>query len=89
MSFNPKVSFLENVKHGLIANNKTLQDMVQDIDSTLPSIKTRLYQIKEKKASITPLDKEIVKYLEANCRGFKAWEKASKFEHKPLIKNER
>ena len=80
MSFNPKVSFLENVKHGLIANNKTLQDMVQDIDSTLPSIKTRLYQIKEKKASITPLDKEIVKYLDTNCKGFKTWKKTSKFK---------
>lgn len=78
MAFNPKMAFLANVKHGLIENDKTLEDMASEMKKSLDSLKTRLYQINAKKACVTPLDKEIVEYLSANCKGFKAWAKANK-----------
>ncbi len=80
MAFNPKVPFLANVKHGLIENNKTLEDMASEMKKELTSLKTRLYQINAKKTCVTPLDKEIVEYLNTNCKGFKAWAKVQKIK---------
>lgn len=80
MAFNPKVAFFANVKHGLIENNKTLEDMASEMGKSLNSIKTRLYQINAKKTCVTPLDKEIVEYLNTNCKGFKAWAKVQKIK---------
>lgn len=82
MAFNQKVPFLANIKHGLIENDKTLEDMVKDIDSTLTSIKTRLYQINQTKTVVSPLDKFIAQYLANNCKGFKQWAKAHKIDIK-------
>ncbi|MFW9626756.1 MAG: hypothetical protein ACMV1K_08455 [Sulfurospirillum sp.] len=78
MAFNQKMAFLANVKHGLIENDKTLEDMASEMKKELTSLKTRLYQINAKKACVTPLDKEIMEYLNTNCKGFKAWAKANK-----------
>lgn len=78
MAFNHKLAFLANVKHGLIENDKTLEDMASEMKKSLDSLKTRLYQINAKKACVTPLDKEIVEYLNTNCKGFKAWAKVNK-----------
>jgi len=80
MAFNPKVAFFANVKHGLIENDKTLEDMANEMKKSLDSLKTRLYQINAKKTCVTPLDKEIVAYLNVNCKGFKAWAKAKKIK---------
>lgn len=80
MAFNPKQAFLANVKHGLIENDKTLEEMAEDMGKELSSIRTRLYQINLNKASVTPLDKEIVIYLNVNCKGFKAWAKVKKIK---------
>ncbi|MDD2826961.1 MAG: hypothetical protein PHF52_08605 [Sulfurospirillaceae bacterium] len=80
MAFNPKVAFLANVKHGLIENDKTLEDMAAEMGKSLDSIKTRLYQINAKNACVTPLDKEIVAYLNATCKGFKTWAKVKKIK---------
>lgn len=80
MAFNPKQAFLANVKHGLIENDKTLEEMAEDMGKELSSIRTRLYQINLNEASVTPLDKEIVAYLNVNCKGFKAWDKAKKIK---------
>ena len=80
MAFNPRVAFLANVKHGLIENDKTLEEMAEDMGKELSSIKTRLYKINLNKASVTPLDKEIVAYLNTNCKGFKAWAKVQKIK---------
>lgn len=82
MAFNQKVSFLANIKHGLIANDKTLEDMAKDISKTLSSVKTRLYQINQNKKAITPLDNEIVKYLATHCKGFSQWAKTHKLNTK-------
>lgn len=76
MAFNPKQAFLANVKHGLIENDKTLEEMAEDMGKELSSIKTRLYKINRNKASVTPLDKEIVAYLNTNCDGFEEWAEA-------------
>ena len=78
MAFNPKLAFFANVKHGLIENDKTLEDMAREMKKSLDSLKTRLYQINAKKECVTPLDKEIVEYLNTNCKGFKVWAKANK-----------
>ena len=78
MAFNPKIPFMANVKHGLIENDKTLEDMASEMRKELTSIKTRLYQISTKKECKTPLDNEIVEYLKTTCKGFKAWAKANK-----------
>lgn len=78
MAFNPKLAFLANVKHGLIESDKTIEEMARDLQSTSLSIKTRLYQINVKKTCVTPLDKQIVEYLNTHCKGFKAWAKANK-----------
>jgi len=80
MAFNPKVAFFANVKHGLIENDKTLEDMAIEMKKSLDSLKTRIYQINAKKTCVTPLDKEIVEYLNVNCKGFKAWAKAQKIK---------
>lgn len=82
MAFNQKVPFLANIKYGMIENDKTLEDMAKDIDSTLSSIKTRLYQINQTKTVVSPLDKVISQYLANNCKGFKQWAKVHKIDIK-------
>ena len=55
-------------------------DMASEMKKSLDSLKTRLYQINAKKTCVTPLDKEIVEYLNVNCKGFKAWAKVQKIK---------
>ena len=78
MSFNPKLSFLRNIEHGLILNNKTLDECVQTLESTTQAIKTRLYQINQTKAITSPLDRRICEYLLQWCVGFDTYKKTLK-----------
>lgn len=83
MAFNQKLSFLENIKHGLIVKNKTLEDITHYAGSaSCLSIKTRLYQINKNKKISTPLDGSIVDFLINNCVGFKQWAKENKLNTK-------
>ena len=78
MSFNPKLSFLRNIEHGLIINNKTLDDLVKNLESTTQAIKTRLYHINQTKTIASPLDRRICDYLLQWCVGFDTYKKTLK-----------
>lgn len=78
MSFNPNLSFLRNIEYGLIVNNKTLDDLVQNLESTKGAIKTRLYYMNQTKTITSPLDRRICDYLLQWCVGFDAYKKTLK-----------
>jgi len=69
MRFNPKLTILQNVKLCLALKGKSLEDMAQEVQTTIGALRTRLYaKCGGKKPS--PLDRRILDYIKRNCKGF-------------------
>ena len=76
MAFNSGTPLIENIRYGLWSGGKTLKQMADDLDTTVPSIRTVVAERFRRRGKVPPLHRKITEYLLANCHGFREWAEA-------------
>lgn len=71
MTFNPQISLYQNVKMGLMVKGSSFEKACEAIGAKPSSVKERLHKRLIRDGKSTPLDKQIFKYMQTHCSGFK------------------
>jgi len=71
--FNDKVSLYKNIQARLTIDNKALEDVARELQTTAATIRTIISNKFHRNGKSTPLDKRVFDYFTNNIQGFKQY----------------
>ncbi|MEN4053746.1 hypothetical protein [Sulfurimonas sp. NWX79] len=71
--FNVNVSLYKNIQARLMINNKELEDVARELQTTAATIKTIISNKFHRNGKSTPLDRKVFDYFTDNIQGFKQY----------------
>jgi|GEM_PF-1319314 len=72
-NFNDNVSLFKNIQARLIVNQKDLEDVARELNTTASTVRTIIGNKFQRGGKSTPLDKKVFDYFTSNFKGFKQY----------------